>query len=77
MRLIFLFTPYPCWELDISDNKGNPLVCGIPLITGADLLAQYGYLNFGAQMYCATDVNHDIVPQFFDLGIDSHLYLAA
>src|SRR5262245_56287224 len=37
----------PAWVLDISDVGGSLLVGGIPLVTGVNLLAQYGYLNFG------------------------------
>jgi hypothetical protein len=77
LRLIYLFTPNDCWELDIADSDDNPLVQGIPLVTGADLLAQYEYLNFGCQMYCATDADPDAVPRFFNLGSSAHLYIAA
>lgn len=76
LRLIYLFTPNDCWELDISDALNNPLVCGIPLVTGADLLAQYAYLGFGCKMYCATDGDRAAVPRFFNLGVGAHLYLS-
>lgn len=77
LRLIYLFTPNDCWEMDIADDKNVPLVCGIPLVTGADLLAQYGYLGLGVQMYCSTDGDHDAPPRFFNLGLSSHLYIAS
>jgi hypothetical protein len=77
MRLIYLFTPNDCWELDISNAAGNPLVQGIPLVTGADLLAQYGYLGFGCSLYCATDSDRFAVPRFYNLGVSARLYLAA
>ena len=75
LRLIYLFTPNDCWELDIADADGNPLVQGIPLVTGADLLAQLAYLGLGCKMFCATDIDHDAVPRFWNLGISSHLYI--
>jgi hypothetical protein len=62
------------WVLDIYDDQSNALVCGIPLVTGIDLLAQYGYLNFGGQLWVSTDGNPDMVPSFDNIGLDSHLY---
>lgn len=35
------------WCLDIMDSTGADLIKGIPLITGADLLAQYRFLGTG------------------------------
>ena len=77
LRLVYLFTPNDCWELDINDSDGNPIVCGIPLVTGADLLAQYAYLNFGCKMYCTTDGDNSAVPRFYNLGNTAHLWLEA
>src|SRR5271165_1552319 len=74
-RLIFQFTPNPCWILDIADATNQPLVCGIPLITGADLLAQYEYLGLSCKMWCATDGAPDTVPTSYNLGSGSHLYI--
>jgi hypothetical protein len=62
------------WVVDIGDSLGNPLVCGIPLVTGADLLAQYAYLNFGGALVVTSDGDPDAVPTFDNLGITSHLY---
>jgi hypothetical protein len=77
LRLIYLFTPDDCWLLDISDAQGNPIVCGIPLVTGADLLAQYAYAGFGCKMFVTTDGDPMAVPRFFNLGITAHLYIEA
>ena len=75
LRLIYLFTPNDCWELDINDSNQNALVCGIPIITGTDLLAQYAYLGFGCKMFCDTDTDSFKPPRFWNLGISAHLYL--
>jgi hypothetical protein len=69
----------PCgmggWFLDIADSVGDPLVQGIPFVTGADLLAQYGYLGFGGSLYVQTLLdNPQAPPTFTNLGTDCQLY---
>jgi hypothetical protein len=63
------------WVLNIDDQNGNPIVDGIPLITGTDLLEQYGYLQLGFSLYCVTDGAPFLPPQFNNLGVTSHLYV--
>lgn len=63
-----------CWMLDIADAEGNPIVQGIAIITGADLLEQYAYLGIGGQLIAQTDHNVDAVPTFDNLGDIGHLY---
>jgi hypothetical protein len=62
------------WVLDIADGAGNDLACGIPLVTGKNLLGQYDYLGFVGQLWVASDGNTAAVPTFANLGIDSHVY---
>lgn len=62
------------WTLDIAAVDGTPVLQGIPVITGCDLLEQYGYLNFGGQLLVQTDHDVDAVPTADNLGITSHLY---
>lgn len=68
----------PCgmggWFIDISDSLGDPLVQGIPLITGADLLEQYGYLGFNGSLYVQTAQDPMAPPTFDNLGTDCQLY---
>ncbi len=75
LRLIFCQTTDAdaCWLLDINDQNANPIVCGIPLVAGADMLEQYAYLNFGFILYCFTDGNLSANPTFANLGTTSHL----
>lgn len=47
---------------------------GIPLITGANLLAQYRYLGLGFSLYVNCDDPANDNPTQTDLGIKSHLY---
>lgn len=62
------------WTIDIADSQSNPIISGIPLVTGVDLLAQYGYLDFGGTLVVLTDDSPDAVPTFTNLGNQSHLY---
>jgi hypothetical protein len=62
------------WTLDISDTIGNPLLLGVPLVTGADLLAQYPHLGFGGKLWVQTLSDPDAVPTFENLGADGLLY---
>lgn len=62
------------WVLDIADNSGNALVSGIPIITGADLLAQYEYLGIGGKLIAQTDHDPNVVPTFQNLGSTGHLF---
>lgn len=76
LRFLYQFTPDDCWTVDINDISGNPIVCGIPLVTGADLLAQYEYLGFGCSLYCTTDGDVTAVPKFYNLGDTAHLWMS-
>jgi uncharacterized protein DUF6983 len=66
--------PASCWILDIADQNAVPIVPGIPMITGADLLEPYRYLGIGGQLIVQTDNNTDAVPTFDNLGSRGHLY---
>lgn len=71
-----------CWIMDLYDEAGVvPVLCGVPLITGTNLLGQYAYLDIdgglgGAMVVQTVAVGHppDEVPSFTDLGTDGHLY---
>lgn len=62
------------WFLDIADDQGNPIVGGIAMVTGADLLAQYEYLGVGGELIVATSNDVDALPGFADLGVNTLLY---
>jgi predicted Zn-dependent protease with MMP-like domain len=63
-----------CWVVDIEDQNGNPIVTGLALVTGCDLLGQYAYLNLGGSLICQTDYQTDVVPTYENLGTNSQLY---
>jgi hypothetical protein len=70
LKLTWLDSDKPCWILDIVG-----LVCGIPLLTGQDLLAQYDYLGLNFIMFCGVDGDQSADPTFETLGITSHLWV--
>ncbi len=72
--LKYVTAPMGGWLFDIADQDGNDILCGAPLVTGHDLLEQYGYLNIGGQLYVQTDADPDAVPTFDNLGVQSHVY---
>lgn len=64
------------WMLDIADQSGSPIVQGLPMVTGSDLLDQLKYLGIGAKLVVQTSHDVDEVPTFDNLGVTSHLYAA-
>lgn len=64
----------PCWLLDIADDAGEPVLLGVPLLTGADLLEQFEYLGIGGALVIQSDKSIDEVPTFTSLGTFSHIY---
>jgi len=64
----------PGWFMDIADSGGTPIVQGLGVVTGADLLAQFGYLNFGGKLIGQTTSDPDALPTFDNFGTDFQLY---
>jgi len=62
------------WSLDINDQDNVPIINGIPLITGEDLLSQYEYLDLGGQLFVSTDFDVGAPPTSSNLGSQSHLF---
>lgn len=62
------------WVLDVADATNQPLVSGLPLVTGVDLLGQYSHLEFRGRLWVQGSANPDDVPTFEDLGIGSHVF---
>lgn len=63
-----------CWVLDIRDVSGAPVLLGIPVVTGLDLLMQYAFMGFGGMLVAQTDHDADAVPQAANLGTAGRLY---
>jgi hypothetical protein len=66
-------TKAACWVIDISDSAGNPILQGVALVCGADLLEQFAYLDLGGQMIAQTDHATDAPPTYTNLGSSGHL----
>lgn len=66
-------TPEAGWVLDIGEPDSTPIISGIPLVTGINLLAQYQHLIVGS-LFVLSDVDMWAAPGFPDLGVSSHLY---
>lgn len=62
------------WALDILDSNGIPILEGLAMITGADLLSQFGYLGITGHLIVNTSGDPDAIPTYTNLGNDSHLY---
>ncbi|MGO4412493.1 hypothetical protein AB4Z27_06015 [Cupriavidus sp. KB_39] len=62
------------WVLDIADATKQPIVSGIPLATGVNLLGQYAHLGFVGRLWVQGADEPDDVPTFEDLGIGSHVF---
>lgn len=62
------------WTLDIGTADGIPILVGIPLVSGANLLEQYAYLNFGGSLIVQSDSDLYSIPEYDTLGITDHLY---
>lgn len=62
------------WILDIASDTTAPLVSGIPLITGVNLLDPFPYLGIAGGLYVQSDADPQRVPGVLDLGVSGHLY---
>lgn len=71
MRLRCCGVEAPSWVLDVSTEAGDPLVSGLPLVTGCDLLAQHGHLGIGGGLYVVSDIDP---PTYASLGVATKLY---
>lgn len=64
-----------CWMVDAHDVlTDQPVVHGIPLITGTDLLGQFQHMVTMGKFVVQSDIDPDEVPTFESLGTRGHLY---
>lgn len=60
------------WYLDVMDPDETPLVCGLPLVMGDNLLNQHQHIIRGG-LYVLNE-NHDEAHRYFELGSILKLY---
>lgn len=61
------------WLLDLN-RGGVRILSGIPLVTGADLFAQYRYLGLTGSLIVSTPGDESRRPTFEGLGTETRLY---
>lgn len=65
----------PNWVLDIIDgDTEEPLIACLPMITGANLLAQHAYVGIDGAFVVYTDGNEFAIPTLDNLGNEANLY---
>lgn len=74
LRLTYANADGGGWVLDIADKQGTPIVQGIPLVTGANLLEQYPHLGFTGRLWVQGSQDPDAVPTFDNLGTGAFLF---
>ena len=59
------------WTMDISDSNHVPLLSGVPLVTGLNILAPFAYMEIGSiYILNASGVASPDYPNSTDLGTD-------
>ena len=72
LRTTYADAPEGGWFLDIADAKGAPILCGLALVPGTNLLTQYAYLGLGVGLWVFGDAGAP--PLSYDnLGTSWHL----
>jgi hypothetical protein len=61
------------WIMDVQDSGGAPLLSGVPLVTGLNLLEQYPQLGINGALVVVTDNGAPDEPTKANLGTYSHL----
>jgi hypothetical protein len=56
------------WYLDINDVNNNPILNGLPMTAGVNLLKQFGYLGIGGALVAQNVVNPNDPIGYSDLG---------
>lgn len=59
-----------------AERQRESVISGIPLVTGADLLAQYAYMGLGFKLVVICDESTQDYPTKTDLGGRSHLLVS-
>jgi len=74
MRFAWADSPEGGWFIDIATSTGAPLVAGLPLTAGENVLQQFDYLGFAGTITVATDNDTLVEPTFENLGTNGKAY---
>lgn len=74
-RFAWSDSPDGGWFVDISTLDGAPLVRGLPLTAGENVLQQFGYLGIGGAIYVQTDADPFVEPTYDNLGLNGRVFL--
>lgn len=66
--------PAACWVVDFATADGTPVLSGVALVTGVNLLDQFAYLVFSGGLVAQTDHDADAVPTYENLGETGRAY---
>lgn len=61
------------WIMDVMDSGSTPILSGVPLVTGANLLQQYPELGINGALVVVCDNGAPDEPTKTNLGAFSHL----
>lgn len=56
------------WVLDILTPDDTPVILGIPVVPGVDLLGQYEYLGIKGKVFVQSAADQYATPKYADLG---------
>lgn len=74
-NLIVKWNPFSnAWILYVEDDQGNPMLSGIPLVPGADLLEQFAYIGIGGAFVVQSSNDPNEVPDYTTLGTVGNLF---
>lgn len=74
LRLRVTYRDEAGWILDILATDDMPIITGIPLVSGVDLLAAYRHLGLTGGLYLVSEEAAQEYPTKTNLGLHSHLY---
>ncbi len=74
-RFAWADSPDGGWFVDISRLDGTPLVRGLPLTAGENVLQKFDYLGIGGAIYVQTDADPLIEPTYDNLGLNGRVLL--
>lgn len=62
------------WLLDLASPEGDPILSGLPLLPGVDLLGQHKHLGFGGELWVQSLSDPNKTPDLESLGTDGLVF---